>query len=213
MANFPHWINKKSSTASSSSTSNLSPRQVANKAYSLAIKKLDRDDKRRRPHYTVRERLLLSNTMAKAEDLLNKRTPRSNRRVLASEFDDDLSICPPATHIPPPAPIQVQPQPEEKPATPTSITTSTSNQTFQSLEPKTLSTVASSEAPAAYITMASSPTLPSAQEIAVSLAVVAAVAYNSLVAATVNDNQQKAASFCRPMMIPSHSMTSFKTIV
>ena len=105
MANYPHWINKKSS-ATTASTSSLSPRQVANKAYSLAIKKLDRDDKIRRPHYTVRERLLLSNTMTKAEDLLNKRTPRSNRRVLASEFDDDVSICPPATNIPPPAPFQ-----------------------------------------------------------------------------------------------------------
>ncbi|KAK4513717.1 aminophospholipid translocase [Mucor velutinosus] len=213
MANFPHWINKKSSTASSSSASNLSPRQVANKAYSLAIKKLDRDDKRRRPHYTVRERLLLSNTMTKAEDLLNKRTPRSNRRVLASEFDDDLIICPPATHIPPPAPIQVQPQPqpqaEEKPATPASTITPTSNQAFQPLESKTPTTTANTptEAPA----LMSSPALPSAEEIAVSLVVVAAVAYNSLVAATVNE--QKAASFCRPMMIPSHSMTSFKTIV
>jgi len=225
MANFPHWINKKSSTAST--TSNLSPRQVANKAYSLAIKKLDRDDKRRRPHYTVRERLLLSNTMTKAEDLLNKRTPRSNRRVLASEFDDDLSICPPATHIPPPAPIQVQPQPqaEEKPATPESTNTSTSNQAFQSPESKTstptptpISATATATATevAAIATaslMATTPVLPSAEEIAVSLAVVAAVAYNSLVAATVNENQQKAASFCRPMMIPSHSMTSFKTIV
>lgn len=213
MANFPHWINKKSSTASTSTTSNLSPRQVANKAYSLAIKKLDRDDKRRRPHYTVRERLLLSNTMTKAEDLLNKRTPRSNRRVLASEFDDDLIICPPATHIPPPAPIQVQPQAEEKPVTPASTTASTSNQVFQALESNTLTTTSRTEAPAPSLCMATSPTLPSAEEIAVSLAVVAAVAYNSLVAATVNENQQKAASFCRPMMIPSHSMTSFKTIV
>ncbi|CAO3656280.1 unnamed protein product [Mucor fragilis] len=209
MANFPHWINKKSSTASTTTSSNLSPRQVANKAYSLAVKKLDRDDKRRRPHYTVRERLLLSNTMTKAEDLLNKRTPRSNRRVLASEFDDDLIICPPATHIPPPAPFKAQPQAEEKPVTPASTITSTSNQAFQSLE---------SEAPTATIitdtiAMAALPTLPSAEEIAVSLVVVAAVAYNSLVAATVNENQQKAASFCRPMMIPSHSMTSFKTIV
>ncbi|KAF1801997.1 hypothetical protein V8B55DRAFT_1476093 [Mucor lusitanicus] len=212
MANFPHWINKKSSTASSSSTSNLSPRQVANKAYSLAIKKLDRDDKRRRPHYTVRERLLLSNTMTKAEDLLNKRTPRSNRRVLASEFDDDLIICPPATHIPPPAPIQVEAQATEKPVTPASTTTaSTSNQAFQASESMALSTTTTTlvETPA----VATSPALPSAEEIAVSLVVVAAVAYNSLVAATVNENQQKAASFCRPMMIPSHSMTSFKTIV
>ncbi|KAL9551910.1 hypothetical protein MBANPS3_004047 [Mucor bainieri] len=185
MANFPHWINKKSSTASSTTTSNLSPRQVANKAYSLAIKKLDRDDKRRRPHYTVRERLLLSNTMTKAEDLLNKRTPRSNRRVLASEFDDDLIICPPATHIPPPAPLQVQPQPQPQPKaeeepviTPASTTTSTSNQAFQSFESKTPTTTAAAAAAATTIieapALASPPALPSAEEIAVSLAVVAA---------------------------------------
>ncbi|KAI9280002.1 hypothetical protein BY458DRAFT_553423 [Sporodiniella umbellata] len=51
----------------------LSPRQVANKALSLAVKKLDRDDKRKRPQYSVRERLLLSHTMARAEDVLNKK--------------------------------------------------------------------------------------------------------------------------------------------
>ncbi|KAG1451322.1 hypothetical protein G6F56_008115 [Rhizopus delemar] len=51
----------------------LSPRQIANKAYTLAVKKLDRDDKRKRPQYSVRERLLLSHTMAKAEDVLNKK--------------------------------------------------------------------------------------------------------------------------------------------
>lgn len=194
MANYPHWINKKSS-ATTASTSSLSPRQVANKAYSLAIKKLDRDDKRRRPHYTVRERLLLSNTMTKAEDLLNKRTPRSNRRVLASEFDDDVSICPPATNIPPPAPFQMQPL-QEKPvvAAPAQAQAPSATQAFQSL--KSTPTTA---------------TLPTAEQIAVSLAVVAAVAYNSLVA-TVAENQQKA-SFCRPMMIPSHSITSFKTII
>ena len=194
MANYPHWINKKSS-ATTASTSSLSPRQVANKAYSLAIKKLDRDDKIRRPHYTVRERLLLSNTMTKAEDLLNKRTPRSNRRVLASEFDDDVSICPPATNIPPPAPFQMQPL-QEKPvvAAPAQAQAPSATQAFQSL--KSTPTTA---------------TLPTAEQIAVSLAVVAAVAYNSLVA-TVAENQQKA-SFCRPMMIPSHSITSFKTII
>lgn len=200
MANYPHWINKKSS-ATTASTSSLSPRQVANKAYSLAIKKLDRDDKRRRPHYTVRERLLLSNTMTKAEDLLNKRTPRSNRRVLASEFDDDVSICPPATNIPPPAPFQMQPL-QEKPVV---------------AAPAPAQAQGQAQAPSAtqaFQSLKSTPTtatLPTAEQIAVSLAVVAAVAYNSLVA-TVAENQQKA-SFCRPMMIPSHSITSFKTII
>lgn len=67
----------------------LSPRQVANKAYSLAIKKLDRDDKRSRPRYNVRERLLLCHTLTHAEQFLQKRTARTNRRVMAFEDDDD----------------------------------------------------------------------------------------------------------------------------
>lgn len=85
---------KSSSRAPSSifsSNSNLSPRQVANKAYSLAIKKLDRDDKRSRPQYNVRERLLLCNTLCKAEQFLQKRTARTNRRVMAFEDDDVIS--------------------------------------------------------------------------------------------------------------------------
>lgn len=76
------------STIFSNSSSNLSPRQVANKAYSLAIKKLDRDDKRSRPHYNVRERLLLCNTLSRAEQFLQKRTARTNRRVMAFEDED-----------------------------------------------------------------------------------------------------------------------------
>lgn len=62
----------------------LSPRQIANKAYTLAIKKLDRDDKRKKPQYSVRERLLLSNTMAKAEDVLNKKI-RVKNNILSDE--------------------------------------------------------------------------------------------------------------------------------
>ncbi|KAG2205607.1 hypothetical protein INT46_010769 [Mucor plumbeus] len=217
MANFPHWINKKSTTATTL-TSSLSPRQVANKAYSLAIKKLDRDDKRRRPHYTVRERLLLSNTMTKAEDLLNKRTPRSNRRVLASEFDDDVSICPPATNIPPPAPFQMQPL-QEKPvvAAPAPAPVQVQVQVQAQVQAQVQSQIQAQTPPTTqafqYLesTTTATANLPTAEQIAVSLAVVAAVAYNSLVA-TVTENQQKA-SFCRPMMIPSHSITSFKTII
>lgn len=68
----------------------MSPRQIANKAYTLACKKLDRDDRRRRPQYHIRERVLLYNTMNKAEDVLNKRTPRTNRRVMAAEDEDDV---------------------------------------------------------------------------------------------------------------------------
>ncbi|CEP15721.1 hypothetical protein [Parasitella parasitica] len=191
MATFPHWINKKSTAAAATTTtttSTLSPRQVANKAYSLAIKKLDKDDNRRRPHYTVRERLLLSHTMTKAENLLNKCTPCSNRRVLASEFDDDVITCPSTANIPPPPPIHT-PQSSERP----DILSSAPTVSSQILESTTA--------------------LPSAEHMAVSIAVAAAVAYNSLVVTTANDNQQSSASFCRPMMIPSHSMASFKTIV
>ncbi|KAG0165289.1 hypothetical protein DFQ28_009699 [Apophysomyces sp. BC1034] len=67
----------------------MSPRQVANKAYKLACTKLDRDEKRRRPQYTIRERVLLFNTITKAEDVLSKRAQRFNRRVLSSEQEDD----------------------------------------------------------------------------------------------------------------------------
>lgn len=87
MATFPSWINKKQTNIQ-----NLSPRQVANKAYQLAIKKLDKDDKRKRPQYSVRERLLLSNTIVKAEEVLNKKIDL-NRKVLS--FDDD-DILPPS---------------------------------------------------------------------------------------------------------------------
>lgn len=64
---------------------NLSPRQVANKAYQLGMKKLDKDDKRKRPQYSVRERLLLSNTIVKAEEMLNK----SKCRIPTCTSDDD----------------------------------------------------------------------------------------------------------------------------
>ncbi|KAG2226108.1 hypothetical protein INT45_011725 [Circinella minor] len=70
------------------STRNMSPRQVASKAHSLACKKLDRDEKRRRPSYHIRERVLLQNTMNKADAVLNKRQARTNRRVLAAEDDE-----------------------------------------------------------------------------------------------------------------------------
>lgn len=69
-------------------TSKLSPRQIATKAMTLGCKKLDRDDKRTRPQYNVRERLLLCNTIAHAEQVLNQRTRRTNRRVMSMEDDD-----------------------------------------------------------------------------------------------------------------------------
>ncbi|CAO3650273.1 unnamed protein product [Cunninghamella blakesleeana] len=80
--------NQKAPSTIFSSNNNLSPRQVANKAYSLAIKKLDKDDKRHKPKYHVRERLLLCNTLSRAEQFLQKRTARTNRRVMSFEEED-----------------------------------------------------------------------------------------------------------------------------
>ncbi|KAI7897030.1 uncharacterized protein EV154DRAFT_490241 [Mucor mucedo] len=83
------WSNKRNKapcTIFSSTT--LSPRQIANKAYTLGCKKLDRDDKQSKQKYHVRERLLLCNTIAKAEEVLNARTRRTNRRVMAAEDEE-----------------------------------------------------------------------------------------------------------------------------
>lgn len=84
------WSNKRNKapcTIFSSTT--LSPRQIANKAYTLGCKKLDRDDKQSKQKYHVRERLLLCNTIAKAEEVLNARTRRTNRRVMAAEEEEE----------------------------------------------------------------------------------------------------------------------------
>ncbi|OBZ84236.1 hypothetical protein A0J61_07716 [Choanephora cucurbitarum] len=80
--------NSRSAPCTIFSTTALSPRQIANKAYTLGCKKLDRDDKRSKQKYHVRERLLLCNTIAKAEEVLNTRTRRTNRRVMAAEDED-----------------------------------------------------------------------------------------------------------------------------
>ncbi|CAO3703814.1 unnamed protein product [Rhizopus stolonifer] len=71
------------------STTTLSPRQIANKAYTLGCKKLDRDDKRSHQKYHLRERVLLYSTIAKAEEALNAKTKRNNRRVVSAEDDGD----------------------------------------------------------------------------------------------------------------------------
>jgi hypothetical protein len=203
MANFPTWIKK---TNSSTNNSNLSPRQVANKAYTLAIKKLDRDDKSRRPQYTVRERLLLSNTMSKAEDLLNKRTPRFNRRVLASE-DHNEDYAPPAKKMalgPAPAPVQEQPAKKIEPEV------VVEKELIIVQEEMKVTPVVAKELPK-KIQINESP-LPTPEQIAVSIAVVAAAAaYTSL-----KEHCQQQASlhdFCRPILIPSHSLSSFATII
>ncbi|KAG1471965.1 hypothetical protein G6F56_001814 [Rhizopus delemar] len=71
------------------STTTLSPRQIANKAYTLGCKKLDRDDKRSNQKYHLRERVLLYNTITKAEEALNAKIKRNNRRVVSAEDDGD----------------------------------------------------------------------------------------------------------------------------
>lgn len=211
MATFPAWIKK-----TTSNNSNLSPRQVATKAYSLAIKKLDKDDKRRRPQYTVRERLLLSNTMNKAEDLLNKRTSRLNRRVLSFESDDDVIHSAPVPA--PPAPIAAAaditvaapvPTPIIAPAVtvPAPIIAAAPTPIIVSMvtpPPQQINQI-KNESPINHFT--------AEQQMVVSLAVVAVAAYSSL---TVSEQQSLLASshdFCRPIMIPSHSMNSITTII
>lgn len=105
------WSSKRATTGNMNrsapctifSTTVLSPRQIANKAYTLGCKKLDRDDKRSKQKYDVRERLLLCNTIAKAEEVLNARTRRTNRRVMAAEDEeehssDEFSIKPQHNH-------------------------------------------------------------------------------------------------------------------
>jgi hypothetical protein len=74
------------------STSQLSPRQIANKAYSLGCKKLERDDKRTKQQYHVRERLLIFNTIARAEEVLSSRTRRTNRRVMNAEENEEEAL-------------------------------------------------------------------------------------------------------------------------
>ncbi|KAK4516422.1 uncharacterized protein ATC70_011394 [Mucor velutinosus] len=81
--------NNRSAPCTIFSTTTLSPRQIANKAYTLGCKKLDRDDKRSKQQYHVRERLLLCNTISKAEEMLNARTRRTNRRVMSAEDEEE----------------------------------------------------------------------------------------------------------------------------
>lgn len=82
------WTKKNKAPCTIFTTTTLSPRQIANKAYTLGCKKLDRDDKQSKQKYHVRERLLLCNTIAKAEEVLNARTRRTNRRVMAAEDEE-----------------------------------------------------------------------------------------------------------------------------
>lgn len=92
------WSNRNKAPCTIFSSTTLSPRQIANKAYSLGCKKLDRDDKQSKQKYHVRERLLLCNTIAKAEEVLNARTRRTNRRVMAAEEEEADEFS--AKHVP-----------------------------------------------------------------------------------------------------------------
>ncbi|OBZ84260.1 hypothetical protein A0J61_07686 [Choanephora cucurbitarum] len=84
-------------------TAIMSPRQTANKAYTLTIKKLDKDEKRCRPHYSIREKLLLSNTLAKAEQILNKQACLSRKSWVKQE-----DVLAPLPHYAPPSETKVQ---------------------------------------------------------------------------------------------------------
>ncbi|KAI9313304.1 hypothetical protein BX666DRAFT_1880637 [Dichotomocladium elegans] len=89
------WSMRKNRAAPSTifSQSQMSPRQIANKVFTLGCKKLDRDSRRSKPLYDTRIRVLINNQIQKAEEALNKRTRRTNRRVMAAEEDDiDLAL-------------------------------------------------------------------------------------------------------------------------
>ncbi|KAI8886893.1 hypothetical protein K501DRAFT_283614 [Backusella circina FSU 941] len=191
MANFPWSKNNKVGTSS-----NLSPRQVANKAYTLATKKLDKDDKRRRPQYSIRERLLLSNTMTKAEEFLNKRNARiTNCRGLGCEVDDDVLIL-----TPPPAPHTSRAR--------TSLAQSSASETE---EVKQVST--ENPTPTTQKTENDSLLLLSEKQdpnqVTVSLVIAAAAAY------TLAEKPSIVSRDCRLIMVPPvlHAMAPLATII
>ncbi|CAM0142925.1 hypothetical protein VKS41_002495 [Umbelopsis sp. WA50703] len=82
-------IGKPPNSSTATTPSAASPRQIATKTYNLACKKLDRDEKKSKPNYNIRERLLLYRTMVHAEEVLQKRTRRTIRRVMDAEEDED----------------------------------------------------------------------------------------------------------------------------
>ncbi|KAI8997498.1 hypothetical protein BDB01DRAFT_771326 [Pilobolus umbonatus] len=85
----PIWSKRSTAPCTIFATTSLSPRQIANKAYTLGNKKLDRDDRSSKQKYHMRERLLLYVTIAKAEEVLNSRTRRTNRRVMSAEEEEE----------------------------------------------------------------------------------------------------------------------------
>jgi hypothetical protein len=189
MATFPSWISKRNNN--NNSPQNLSPRQMANKAHSLAIKKLDRDDKRKRPQYSIRERLLLSKTMVKAEEVLNKK-PTMHRST--AYFDDD-DMMPPFQKS---TPVESNKQPV--PMTPTKKETMVTESCAPNVNDQIVPFVGQSDS--------ALPTLE--QMAAVSLVVV------TVVASLNNSNHPQKSSlvshdFCRSIIIPSHP--SYTTII
>ncbi|KAJ2959017.1 hypothetical protein NQZ79_g5438 [Umbelopsis isabellina] len=82
-------IGRPPTASTATSLSAASPRQIATKTYNLACKKLDRDEKKSKPNYNIRERLLLYRTMVHAEEVLQKRTRRTIRRVMDAEEDEE----------------------------------------------------------------------------------------------------------------------------
>ncbi|KAI8339672.1 hypothetical protein BC941DRAFT_421142 [Chlamydoabsidia padenii] len=90
-----------------------SPRQIANKAYTLATKKINFDDRRKKPHYHLRERLMIQHTMKKAKRVLNPEESFSMRMLAhpADDFQTPIMGAERAQHYPPPS--APQPQPSE----------------------------------------------------------------------------------------------------
>ncbi|ORZ13213.1 hypothetical protein BCR42DRAFT_72819 [Absidia repens] len=97
-----------------------SPRQIAKKAYSTASKKISLDDRRKRQHYHMRERLLIQNTMMKAEMMLNSQSSKLSNSKVALSCPFDNIKTPSRHHYPPPPPLS---KPEQLSATLTSHTT------------------------------------------------------------------------------------------
>ncbi|KAI8344843.1 hypothetical protein BC941DRAFT_465046 [Chlamydoabsidia padenii] len=82
-----------------------SPRQIASKAYSLATKKINGDDRRKRRIYHMRERLLIQNTMSSAKTLLNNSNQSPMRVLLSDPYDYIQTSLSRTLHYPPPPPL------------------------------------------------------------------------------------------------------------
>lgn len=82
-----------------------SPRQIASRAYNLATKKINNDDRRKRHVYHMRERLLIQKTMVTAKFLLKTSSNQHFKVALSDAYDDyqtPLSSSQAPHHYPPP---------------------------------------------------------------------------------------------------------------